>query len=187
MLGIKPLKGLKGLPGLGRKQRRVPPLPTLGEQPGRVAALEDDEVQRLTRQLGDEALAKRVLKLKKKWPDGTIPELIAADFLERRRAKYEFQKQVIGGRKIKGGQVLDFVVDQGISVHIWEIQGKYWHTRPGKKQVDEAQRMALMGIQIWGKKVSAVIEIWDSRIATDNRAKRQQALEAGLTGRELGI
>ena len=189
MLSLKPLPGLRRLAplkGLGRKQR-TPPLPTLGQQPGQVAALEDDEVQRLTRQLGDEALAKRVLKLKKKWPDGTIPELIAADFLERRRAKYEFQKQVIGGRKIKGGQVLDFVVDQGISVHIWEIQGKYWHTRPGKKQVDEAQRMALMGIRIWGKKVSAVIEIWDSRIATDNRAKRQQALEAGLTGRELGI
>jgi len=191
MLNLKPLKGLKGLKGLPRlkslgKAERIPPLPTLGEQPRRVAALVDDEILRLTNQLGDEALAKRVLKLQKKWPKGTTPELVVMDFLERRRVTYGFQVWVIGGRKIKGGQVLDFVVDQGRNVHIWEVQGMYWHLRQDKLATDAAQRMALMGIRIWGKKVGAVVELWDSRLATDNRAKRSQVMEAAMQGRELG-
>ena len=189
MLGIKPLKGLKGLPGLKGlgKRERIPPLPTLGQQPGRVAALEDDEVQRLTRQLGDEAVAKRLLKLKKKWPDGTTPELIVMDFLERRREKYQFQMWVLGGRKIKGGAVLDFVIDNGRSVIVVWVQGDYWHKRARRRQADEAQMLAVRGLQIWGKRVSSTISVWESRIASDNRAQRRQTLEAMLTGRELGV
>lgn len=189
MFNLLRLKGLKGLPGLKglRPKGKLPPLPTLGEQPKRVAAMVDDEVLRLSDQLGDEALAKRVLKLQRKWPKGTVPELICMDFLEKRRAVYGFQVWVIGGRKIKGGQVLDFVVDQGRSVHIWEVQGVYWHRRQDKMAADAGQRVALMGLRIWGKKVGMVIELWDSRLATDNRSKRRQVLEAAMQGRALGI
>lgn len=189
MLNLPRLKKLKALPalrGLGKKEK-LPPLPTLGEQARRVAALVPDAQERLANQLGDEQLAKRVLALQKKWPQGTVPELIAMDYLERRRATYGFQVWVIGGRKIKGGQVLDFVVDHGRNVHIWEIQGVYWHQRQDKMAADAAQRLALMGIRIWGKPVGAVIELWDSRLATDNRSKRQQVLEAAMVGRELGL
>ena len=47
--------------------------------------------------------------------------------------------------------------------------------------------LAVRGLQIWGKRVSATISVWESRIASDNRAKRRQTLEAMLAGRELGI
>lgn len=189
MLNLRPLKGLKGLPGLKGLGRppRVPPLPTLGDQPARVAALADDEVQRLANQLGDEALAKRIVKLKKKWPKMTTLEGVAMDFLERKRITYVFQQSVFGGRRLRFGQVLDFVIDQGSSVLVWETNGRYWHTRPGKEKGDEAQRLALMGTKIWGKRVSAVVTLWDTRIATDNRSKRQQALEAALSGKQLGV
>jgi len=185
---LKPLakpKALKRLPGLGRREK-LPPLPNLGGEPSTVT-LTDDALQRLTNQLGDEALAKRVLKLQEKWPQGTVPEMIVMDFLERRRVKYEYQVWLLGGRVLKGGQVVDFVVDLGIGVMIVEVEGNYWHTRPGKAQLDEGQKMALLGLMVWGKKVRGVVEVWESRIATDNRTRRDQALNAMLQGKGLGV
>jgi len=137
--------------------------------------------------LGDEQLAKRVLKMKKdKYPNATMPELVAIDWLERRGKKWAFQVWAIGGRKTKGGQVLDLIVDMGMGISIWEIQGNYWHNRPGKVQLDKAQRFALLGIEIWGKPVTAVLEIWESRIMTDKRSTRNQVFEMAMSGIELG-
>lgn len=183
---LRKRKGLKGLPGLGRKARTLP-LPVLGQQPTRVAVLTDERLARLTNQLGEQALAKRVLALQQKWPLGTVPELIVMDFLERRHFSYEFQFWVFGGRARKGGAVLDFVIDVGTGVIAVWVNGNYWHGRAGRSEVDHAQRLAVMGIRIWGKRVSATVSIWESRIATNNKFKREQALNAMIQGKELGV
>jgi hypothetical protein len=176
----------KGLPGLGKKKRQQP-LPKLEDTVQLVANLVDDELANLTRALGgDERLAKRILKLQKKFGgsiQGTVIELIIMDYLDRHNYKYEFQKWLLGGRAIRGGQVVDFAVDMGNRVIVLEPQGGYWHTRPGKVQIDAAQRLALMGTTIWGKKV-VVVEIWERRLM--DKHLRNPALEAAMAGIEVG-
>jgi len=179
-------KSLKKLRGLGGSYK-LPPIPDLSVEPERIAAVTDDAVQNLTNPLGDEQLAKRVLKMKKnEYPNATMPELVAIDFLKRRGTKWGFQVWALGGRKTIGGQVLDLIVDMGMGIAIWEIQGNYWHNRPGKMQLDKAQKFALVGIEIWGKPVTKVLEIWESRIMTDNRSRRRQVFEMAMSGIELG-
>jgi hypothetical protein len=179
-------KALKGLPGLGRKHKQQP-LPDLDSGPLRMESLVDNELANLTRALGgDERLAKRILKLQKKFGgsiQGTVIELIIMDYLDRHNYKYEFQKWLLGGRAIRGGQVVDFAVDMGNRVIVLEPQGGYWHTRPGKVQIDAAQRLALMGTTIWGKKV-VVVEIWERRLM--DKHLRNPALEAAMAGIEVG-
>lgn len=181
---LKKPAAMKGLKGIGRR-RKVEPLPKLGEQPDRIAGLIDDELAKLTRDVGDEQLAKRILKLQEQHPDGTIPELVVMDWLMRRGVKWDFQVWVLGGRVLRGGQVLDFVVDQGTKVMVIEVQGRYWHTRPGKLALDAAQKLALLGLTIWGKSVAGVVEVWDSRLL--NKHQRNRTMEMALAGVELGV
>lgn len=186
---ISPLRNLKKPPGLKKlpslfKQDKLPPLPDLDAGPDPFGGPSDDELGRLTLVLGDRKLAQRILKLKEKFPDGTFPELVAMEFLNRRNVKYEFQKWLLGGRALRGGQVVDFALDMGTHTLIWEVQGNYWHTRPGKPQLDEAQKLALLGLSVYGKKVKGVVALWESRLMS--KYKRKGVLEMGLSGIELG-
>lgn len=175
--------GYKKLSGLGSS--KIYKAPDISVPPPQLASLVDNELQSLTLQLGgDEKLAKRILKLKKLWPLGTYPELVTMDWLDHNHIKYEYQKWLLGGRVLRGGQVVDFAVDLGTSVMILEVQGVYWHTRPGKVQLDEGQRLALLGLSVWGKKIRTVVEVWDSRIM--DKHKREQAFRMALSGIELG-
>jgi hypothetical protein len=183
--GLSKLKSMKRLPGLGKPVKQQP-LPDLDEGPQRIESTTDNELTNLANRLEDMQLAKRVLKLKKKFFNtisGTIIELIIMDYLERRNYKYEYQKWILGGRALRGGQVVDFAVDVGTRVVVIEPQGEYWHTRPGKIQMDAAQKLALMGIEIWGKPV-VVVEIWERRLM--GKHTRQQALDMAMMGIELG-
>lgn len=182
---LKKPKGLKGLSGLG-KAERAQPLPDLDSGPQRVASLVDDALANLTRALGDEQLAKRILKLQQKYPDASKLELVIMEWLDRKRVKYEFQKWLLGGRKLKGGQVVDFALDQGTGVIILEAQGGYWHTRKGSIAHDKAQKLALLGLSVWGKPVRKVIEVWESRIMIPNQARRDQTMQLALLGIEVG-
>ena len=177
-------KSMKGLPGIGGK-RKQEPLPSLGQQPQRVQGMVDDALARLTQELQDEQLAKKVLKLKEKFPDGTIPELIVMEWLDRRGFEYRFQMWVLGGRVLKGGQVLDFAVDLGIRTLILEVQGRYWHTRPGKMEIDEGQKLALLGLEIFGKRVGAVVEVWDTRLL--DKKQKDRVMNLAIAGVEVGI
>jgi hypothetical protein len=173
----------KGLPGLGKKKRQQP-LPKLEDTVQLVANLVDDELANLTRAVGDEKYAKKLLKLKKKFPDGTMPELVVMEWLDRKGIKYEFQKWLLGGRAIRGGQVVDFALDLGVSSMIWEVQGNYWHSRQGKPQIDEAQKFALLGLSVFGKKVTRVVALWESRLM--DKYKRNNVMEMAMSGIELG-
>lgn len=179
---LKKPKGLKGLSGLGRKEK-LPPLPDLAEPP-QIASVSDDELARLIDVLGDRNLAKKLLKLKQKFPDGTMPELVVMEYLDRNGVGYEFQKWLLGGRQLRGGQVVDFAVDRGTHTLIWEVQGTYWHTRPGNPQRDEAQKFALLGLSVFGKPVKGVISLWESRLMS--KYERKGVLEMAMSGIELG-
>jgi hypothetical protein len=183
---FKKPQGMKRLPTLGRKEK-LPPLPDLDAGPERIASFVDDELARLTSALGNERLAKRLLKMKKeKYPDATLPELVLLEWLTRKRYKFEFQVWLLGGRIKKNGQVVDTVVDVGTGVIIIEVQGNYFHNRPGMKQRDEAQRLALKGLHVWGKKVSSVVELWESRLATPIASRREQAMQLAMQGMSIG-
>lgn len=171
------------MPRLGQRERPAK-MPTLGQAVPRVASLVDDEYARLLNALEDAALVRRIIKLKRQFPLGTYPELVVMDWLNRRALRYEFQFRVLGGRAIMGGQVLDFVIDQGRDVLILEVNGVYWHTRPGKTRIDEAQKYALLGLRIWGKPVGAVITVWDSRIMDKRRLN--PVMQMALAHIELG-
>lgn len=182
---FKKPKALKALKGWG-KAEKLPPLPDLDAGPERVASLVDDELARLTNALGDSQLAKRILKLKKKYPDGTTLELAIMDWFDRKRIRYFYQQWLLGGRILKGGQVVDFIIEQGARPVVIEAQGNYWHTRPGLMGHDEAQRFALLGTTFHGKKIGAVIEVWESRIMTPNKSMRERTMQLALQGIEVG-
>lgn len=176
-------KGIPKMPSLGKK-KRVEEMPDIDTAVQGATNLLSDEEQRLANALGDQQLAKRVLKLKETYPDATFPELVTIDWLERRKKKWGFQVWAMGGRAIKGGQVLDLIVDAGAHIVVIEVQGNYWHNRPGQKRVDAAQRLVLMGIKIWGKPVRAVVEVWESKIMS--KKTRDHALNQALLGIEVG-
>lgn len=183
--GLKKPKGLKGLRGLG-KQTKAQPIPDLDSGPGGMAGLIDEELARLTQTLGSQTFAKKILKLQKKYKGSTLPEVVAIEWLSRHNTRWDFQVWVLGGRKVIGGQVLDLIVDAGRGVYVLEIQGQYWHNRPGKVLLDEAQKFALLGIYIWGKPVLKVIALWEQRIMAPIKSKRDHLFQMALSGVELG-
>ncbi len=186
-LGKSKHKTRKRLPSLPGAAVSLPPIPNLSDEPAQ-AVYADAELNLLIAELGDEGLARRVLKLRAKYyktTSGTIPELIVMDWLDRKGYKYEFQKWLLGGRAIHGGQVVDFAVDMGVRVVVIEVQGTYYHTMPGKEQFDEAERLALASITIWGKPV-VLVELWDTKLITTIKQRRENALQMAVSGTEVG-
>jgi hypothetical protein len=178
-------KGMKKLPGLGKAQGGEP-LPDLDDGEERVASFVDDELARLTDTLGDEQLAKKCLHLKQKFPDASMLEIVMMEWFDRKHVKYVFQQWLLGGRILRGGQVTDFIVDLGGSAMVIEAQGNYWHSRPGSVQHDLEQKFALLGINIWGKKIEMVINVWESRIMQPNKAMREHTMNLAMMGIEVG-
>jgi hypothetical protein len=78
--------------------------------------------------------------------------------------------------------VVDIVVELSAGVVILEVQGNYWHTKPGMPMRDAAQRQALMGLKIYGKKVTAVIEVWESRLVQPVQSIRDDVMQCALMG-----
>lgn len=182
---FKKPEGMKKLSGWNKKNE-LPSFPP-PVSPERVANLVDSQLALWTSALGDESLAKKLMKMKAtKYPDATLPELVALEWLERKRIKHTFQQWLLGGRAIRGGQVVDIVIDNGGSIVIVEVQGNYWHNRPGARQRDEAQRFALIGLSVFGKRVSAVVEAWESRLVNPKEAYREQVMQMALLGVSLG-
>lgn len=181
--GLKKPKGLKKLKGLG-KTVKTPEMEELEQAPERMATFVDEELERWSKALGSEQLAKKLRKLAGKYPDATLPELVAIEWLERRGHEFTFQQSLLGGRVLKGGQVVDLVVDQGLFVLIWEVQGTYWHTRPGNLARDYAQKMALLGLTVFGKPVKAVVALWEDDLVNEVESRRNGTLQRALAGIE---
>lgn len=173
-------KGLKRLKGLGNEpaKTKLPPV----DPPEQTFDLTDTEYATLLRALGDGALAKRIQKLQKRFPVGTVPELVTYDWLDRQHMDFEYQVALYGGRTRAGGIIPDFVLRQGGQTVVWMIQGNYWHTLGNRAQVDEAQRLRLMGTRINGEPIRRVVYLWESRILGD----RPRVFTLATAGVELG-
>jgi hypothetical protein len=165
----------------GDAKRQEPANVDLGR--GYAPDLTDDRLAELTRELGgDEALAKRVIKLYDKFPNATLPELVVMDYLDMNRFRYAFQAIVDGGWAQRGGLIPDFVVDcRGVGTAIL-VQGNYWHTRGDKEEDDAITRLRLMGAYTHGIEIDRVVFVWEDRV----KLNQQHTMDMAVVGVELG-
>lgn len=92
---------------------------------------------------------------------GTLPERIIWKWLLALRVPFEAQVRFFGGRQVKGGTVVDFVV-WGISARpaVLRVQGEYWHgpAKPSEAANDDAQAVRLRELGY------IVVDLWESDI-----------------------
>lgn len=175
-------RGLPGLPGMRRKRRAEDNVGTL-EKFSEAFDLVDNELAEIERALGDRGRAKRVLKIKREqYPNATLPELVCIEWLQRRSIEFLFQQGLLGGRLYKGGVVPDLIVYQGSDALVWAVQGNYWHQRPGMEGRDTRAYHLIMGLQVYGHRITAVVAVWERRILADTDG----VLNAALMGIEQG-
>ena len=92
---------------------------------------------------------------------GSLPERIIWKWLEDQKLAFQWQQSAFGGRMLRGGMVLDFVV-LGLAAGpvVIRVQGDYWHgpTSPGRpgRDDDQAQRLRAKGY--------IVLDLWESDI-----------------------
>lgn len=125
-----------------------------------------------------------MLGLKKEFPYGTVPELLALDFLRSHREQYIYQAQLLGGFR-PGGVVPDFLVMRNAAITALLIQGNYWHNLPGMKQADEVDKYRLLGTTYEGRRIQRVVFVWETRLIS-GREGRDSVMENALSGIELG-
>ena len=176
------LKRLPGLPGPKRSQR----LPDLSAAMPEELAPDQTEERRIARAVGDESLAKRVVSLQKKFPVGTVLELVIYDWLSMKKIAFDYQVAVFGGRAHEGGKIPDFVIKQSAEPDAWLANGVYWHTRPGNEQADAGTKMKLAGALLPnGQRIRRVLIIWEDKIVTPAEQIREQTLNMALAGAEI--
>lgn len=93
---------------------------------------------------------------------GSKEEWYTSVALDRLGFEYEYQYQVFGGRSVRGGQVLDFLV---FTPGIWtivDVLGAYWHT--GKYE----DRLSIQKVVV--EKKWKLIEAWDYDIPSIEKA-----------------
>lgn len=174
----KNLKRLTNKMG-GRQDKAFKQGPMLPDA-GMLADTTDDEIDRLQKLLGSESLAKKVHRLAQQYPVATIPELVVYEWLERSGYPFEFQLWLYGGRRAPSGQGLvpDFVVSPGGSPIVWQVQGEYWHSIQRKGDRDKSANLRMLAASIRGRKVSAVVELWEDDIYN----RRPQIFQSALQG-----
>ena len=115
--------------------------------------------------------AKEIWKLKVRGVQGTLPELSTYVWLEDRKLNFEFQSALMGGRRIRGGAVVDFLLFNlsPNGYYVWRVQGDHWHAEMGTAVIkkDEIQKARLNALKIGGVPVVDVIDLWESRIYKD--------------------
>ncbi len=126
-------------------------------------------------------LAQAFLKLKQQFKSITLPEAIAYAWLEKNKIDFQYQAEAYGARRFFGGAVPDFMIyETGV---VWRIQGNYWHSRPERIALDNEQKIKLGTAVIDGRRVTAVVDVWESRILSCNR---EHVFRLAVNGEELG-
>lgn len=69
-------------------------------------------------------------------PAGSKEEYFVAQGLNKLGLKYSYQVPVMGGRNVRGGQVLDFLVYTPGKYTIVDVRGTYWHTGAREDSLD---------------------------------------------------
>jgi hypothetical protein len=99
---------------------------------------------------------------------GSLNEYNVASALEKMRMQFQYQYPILGGHWVRGGQVLDFLVDrQPLPVPVL-VQGEYWHSNPATEAFREIE------ISNYGK------GYWDDlvKITEEESATFESAFEA---------
>jgi hypothetical protein len=82
--------------------------------------------------------------------------------LEKLGFEYEYQYPVFGGRSVRGGQMLDFLVYTPGKWTIVDVLGAYWHT--GKNE----DRLSIQKVVV--EKKWRLVEAWDYLIPSAEKA-----------------
>lgn len=138
--------------------------------------MDDPELQRWIGQVGEER-ARRCRRLAEQGVRGTLPELVAYDWLTTRNIGFDFQSSVLGGIFELGAALVDFAIN--LPVGYWtllRIQGTYWHTQASVMARDEYQKGRLEKAKYRGRPVKAVVDIWEHRLYEDTGTVMQRAL-----------
>jgi hypothetical protein len=138
---------------------------------------QDDQLQYVIRLLrGDETLARKIMSLQQKFPDGTTPELVVMEYLDRKQIKYMYQPYIFGG-KASGKGVPDFALQQGPFWNIWEIEGNYWHSAKFETKEDQrVQQRRLLNHYFNGLKVQYWCQLWEEDIYNRRDFVMEQAV-----------
>jgi hypothetical protein len=118
----------------------------------------------------------------RKYPNGTVPELVAMDWLDQQKIEYIYLAQIFGGHARRGGVEVDLLFEyagRGIAIL---VQGDYWHTRPEVAASDVVDRLRFLGATYHGITIDKVVACWENRIYND----RPQIFELAVLGIELG-
>lgn len=86
-------------------------------------------------------------------------EMKVAKELERRGVQYQFQVSILGGRRLAGGKILDFVVNTYPLVII-RVQGGWWHEGGAAKNKDALEMMTLKAMYSG----AIVIDVYEEHI-----------------------
>lgn len=99
-----------------------------------------------------------------KFPD-SWQEVYFAYACDKLKVKYIFQYSMFGGRRLRGGIVVDFVVDIPFQVPV-EIFGRHWHE--GQLGADDKFKLGIER-QYFGREP---IVIWSDEMETQEDAER---------------
>jgi hypothetical protein len=130
---------------------------------------------RVARETGSRPLAKRVSRLRRKYPYGTVPELLALDWLEAKGERYIFQAQLYGGWR-PGGLIPDFLLFRSSRAIAINIMGNHWHDQPGKRERDESDRLRMLGSTYAGSRIDKVVFVWENALVRNRDSVMENAL-----------
>lgn len=94
---------------------------------------------------------------------GSWEEVRVAFALDKARLPYRYQIPLRGGRRLRGGIVLDFLVSAPFETPV-EVFGGYWHE--GQLAADDKLKLAIEA-QIFGRQV---VTIWDWQVPDQESA-----------------
>ena len=164
---------------IGKKIEPLPKMPdreSLFEQ----VDLVDERVRIAERQIGDPVLARQVIKLQDEFPMGTLPELVAMQWLDSQHHQYFYQVEVLGGRR-GGGLVPDFVLPRGSNGLALLVNGTYWHEGFVREENDRTAKTRLLGQTVFGVRLKEVVEVWDTQLFED----RDRVMNLAVLGVEM--
>lgn len=99
----------------------------------------------------------------------SLYEWRVAKALDRLKLEYIFQQPIMGGRTLRGGFIIDFLVlTAPLPTPMW-VHGEYWHV--GKQQsVDDLQQAILRSA--FAMTYGEPVILWGEKLQTDEDAYR---------------
>lgn len=99
---------------------------------------------------------------------GSIQEWRVAKALDYYKMSYIFQYDVYGGKQVRGGQVIDFLVYTSPLPTPVYVQGEYWHRR--QKATEDALKQAQVK-NLFNGQINDPVLIWEHEVQTLEDAK----------------